>query len=836
MASYTQNPDYQTYKVDPYQLPAQQIVQAIQTRNSYWDAGASQLKNAYSNFLNLDLTRKDNRDKLDGLMQSANGQLKKSTQTDLSLSGNVNDAMSAFDPIVKNDDIMGDNAITKFYKSQMSVAESYRNKDNGKGYSDMNVKYLMQGLQDYATDPNAGNNGNWRKYYNERKEYSPFHDVGAEVHGLLKDFKPTVFTRNEAVLDSKGIPTGYLRKVVDKEQTATELNSYLESNLSDAAKQQMRINGSVMYNKNYAALGTQLYNDNTERIGTINKQISTLTADLKNPKASDVEKKTIQDQIDGYNSQISDYQDQNKKMKSGDFGFIKDNYDQYAGAIYGRSYLKGVALSNQRKLEVSDTLSPDEVALTNLREANKIGLEKAREEFQAKENDKDRAIALLKIAATKKAALKPGLDEFGNPVLNEIPTVLTPKTGDESAETSVDYTKWLQDKVDTQKSKDAATLDWTTYINDKAKQDGIDIKDKIQVDRYISTFEKNNPNDPTYLSYKTKVEDDDFKMKALDWLGNKVESKIKSDNSIDIQKVIEESKKYNTNIQNMVKSIIDGKIDLTNQSTTDNVPLDVEKSSRGRNGFFIHFKNPKDKTMFLDSNDWLTANNIANKVGDDLEKKREASLSTEYDRFKGYREFTNTENPGYKVIQDNVEKKLGVGDKDITVRGIDRDGNVYVQLNSVDPKVIDKFGAGLKRLNVFAKTDAEAWKKDRGMYVIGNPNLVGVKLNTISDPKISLLKSMAELEANEDPNKNSYFQQPADWPLKLGNEYYKFEMHYVDGKEHWFPIHAKSGVKLQEENGGYNTIEQAASELSNPDAQNTIRKIILAKKPDYKFE
>jgi len=53
MASYLQNPDYQTYKVDPYQIPAQQIVQAIQTRNNYWDAGASQLKNAYQNFLNL---------------------------------------------------------------------------------------------------------------------------------------------------------------------------------------------------------------------------------------------------------------------------------------------------------------------------------------------------------------------------------------------------------------------------------------------------------------------------------------------------------------------------------------------------------------------------------------------------------------------------------------------------------------------------------------------------------------------------------------------------------------------------------------------------------------
>jgi hypothetical protein len=821
MATYTQGNDYQTYQVNPYQLPTQQIVQAIQTRNQYWDIGASQLKNTYQNYLNLDLTRKDNKDKLDSLMQTANNQLKQSTRADLSIAGNVNDAMTAFEPIYKNDDIMGDNTITKHYKNQLAVADSYRTRDNGKGYSDLNVRYLQGKLQDYANDPLGGTSSNWRKYYNQKANYTPFHDVGAETHALLKDYKPTVYTKSEPILDKQGKPTGYFRKVVDKEQTQAELNSYLQSNLSDEAKNQMRINGSVLFNKDYGAIGKQIYYDNSGRINTINKQLSKLSTDLLSPKASSEEKAQIQSQIDGLNSDLSDYKDQNGKIKSGDFSFIKDNYETYAGSTYAKSYVSGVASANARKLEFSDTLSADEVALTVLRESNKFKIEQMREDFQSEQNNLDRQIALLKI---KNTAIKPGLKPDGTPDPNTIPSELLPKQADETGNVKQDYLNWEKERTDNKRAQLEATDSWKDYVTLKASQSGINTKDKVALDRYIETFEKNNPEDPTYKSYKSKVESYEFKNKTLEYIGNKVNDQLNTDYKNKIDSVKSQAAKYGKNVQELVDASVNGTLFIPTAGLPTN--------SYGDLGNF-RTVSIKGKDKVVSYNDIKTVVSLVGPLSEDIQSKREALLSGEYTRFQGYREFTDKENVGFKKVQDNATRSLGMKDADITIRGYDRQGRLYVQLNNETKR--NDLVKSLSRLNQGLLNPTEAYKADKDLFVIGRSSMLGFKLNTVSDPKIQALKDIAEFEAEKDPHKNSYFVQPKDWPLQLGEQYYKFEMHYVDGKQYWYPIHLKSGVKLREENGGYETLEQAAAELSNKDNQKTIRQIILSKKPDFKF-
>lgn len=848
MASYTQGNDYQTYQVDPYKLPAQQIVQAIQTRDAYWDAGASQLKNAYENYLNLDLTRKDNKDQLDNMMTGVNNQLKKSAQSDLSIAGNVSDAMSSFEPIYKNDNIMGDNALTKHYRSQLAMADSYRQKDNGKEYSDTNVKYLMQGLQDYASDPSANN---WRKYFNERREYSPFHDVGAETHQLLKDFKPTTYTKTEAILDSNGVPTGYLRKVVDKEQSDQELNSYLQSNLSDAAKQQMKINGSVLYNRNYAQVGQQVYSDNSDRISTYNRQIDRLNVDIKNPKATTAEKAAIQMQIDGYNSEIDDYKSQNNKMKSGDYGFIKDNYDAYAGAAYSKAYIRGVASSNARVLDRSQTISPDEVALTHLREADKFSMELQREGFQAKENSLDREVARERIAATKKSTHKPGLDENGNIIPSEVPSMPWTKTGDESADQTTDYTNWLKDKQDTKDSQDTAVKGWNDYITNKARDAGIDISNKTSMDQYKSTFETNNPNDPTFLSYKNKVEDDNFRIKALDWMGHKADDQINQEYKDKINDVLEEGKEAGPGVVKALQAMLqssDFKAIKGGENTYRSggfgqkfiyTPITVQANGKT---FDISHEDMEKANDIIESKS--TSNSLSNAINGksgllaDIDGRRKEILSADYSRFKGYREFTDVANAGFNKLQKNVDSKLGVDDKAVSIRGFDREGNIYIKLNSADPKVLGKFQAGMQAWNGYGEnkmTLDQSYRKDKQLFIMHDADKLGFNLNSISDPKIDLLKGLATIQEERNPKQNTYFNQPNDWPMKIGDEYYKFEMHYVDGKEHWFPIHVGSEVKFREQVGGYDTPEQAVAELGNKDSQQMIKKYILSKKPDYKF-
>src|SRR5580704_993208 len=170
MASYQQNYDPQSYVTTPYQLPIQAMTQALQTRNDYWDSAASNLRNVYQNYLGLQLSRSDNQQTLNGLMENVTDNLKQASKTDLSIGDNYGKAMAIFNPITQNSNIMGDNSITKHYQQEMATAQLYRQQNGGKAYSDTNVRDLTNHLEDFVKDPNASN---WRQYYANRAYYTP---------------------------------------------------------------------------------------------------------------------------------------------------------------------------------------------------------------------------------------------------------------------------------------------------------------------------------------------------------------------------------------------------------------------------------------------------------------------------------------------------------------------------------------------------------------------------------------------------------------------------------------------------------------------------------------
>lgn len=421
MATYTQRPDYQTYVSSPYNLPVQQIVQAIDTRNRYWDSSASQIKNAYQQYLNLNLTHQSNKDNLNGLMKGVNEGLKKVTQSDLSIASNLGEAMQIFDPITNGKtevsrNILGDSAITKHYESQMQLAESFRLKDNGKEYSPTNISYMMQGLDRFSKDKP----GNWKEHYSTRRSYTPFYDVQAEVRDLMKNFKPNITSSTVPDIDPKtGQPKSfYLISKTDKSAYEKQLKAYLGANLSDRAKTQLSINGAVSYYDNPSVLANDYSEYNRARMTGLKQDIEALQGVVKGS--------TNQQLIDAANTQISSLQnalddatDEDTKLKAGDSDFFKRNIDRIAGSIYSDKYIKNLAKANER-IDVDISYKPDQAALRWFSEEQENKRFNRRLEFDAFENQADRDLRLRIAQMTK---------EGNNPTPGFLPST---QTADES--------------------------------------------------------------------------------------------------------------------------------------------------------------------------------------------------------------------------------------------------------------------------------------------------------------------------------------------------------------------------------------------------------------------
>ena len=183
MATYLQRFDPNTYNVKPYETPIKEIASAISQRSSYWLEGAMQVKSAYEQAADLDLSRSDNKQVLNDFMVSAEQKIKEISRTDLSISNNVKAGIDIFKPLYQDEALMGDDQLTRFYKSQEQLAQNARVKDGGKEFSNLNLNYMREKYQDFINDPSRDN---WRKHYGERRGYTPYYDYSTELEDITK--------------------------------------------------------------------------------------------------------------------------------------------------------------------------------------------------------------------------------------------------------------------------------------------------------------------------------------------------------------------------------------------------------------------------------------------------------------------------------------------------------------------------------------------------------------------------------------------------------------------------------------------------------------------------
>lgn len=853
MASYQQGNDYQTYQSNPYQMPTQQIIAAVQQRNQYWDSAASNLKSAYQNYLGLDLTRADNHEKLNQLMQGVNENLAKVSKTDLSLGENYGKALDIFDPIIKDDNIMGDNAITKHYKQEFGTAQSYRIKDNGKEYSDTNVQDLSNHLKDFAQDPNAAN---WRQHYSTRAFYTPYTDVSAEVRQVAKDFKPdTKSLSTPMFIDPKtgqittnggggGLDsmTGRILTQTDKSILSSQYRAFMDAHLSDKAKNQLGIEGRVKYHDNPGALVQDYSAYNQNKMDNYKEEIERLKGVVSN--ATPAQKEVLTDQINRYEGQIKDLNIENTKMKAGDLSNVTPYKDRIGAAIHTNNYLDYLSkASAQRNIDIKYT--PDQVWKTMYQEDNENKRFNVAKQLQwdiAMEHNKTQLILKGMGKDGKLIAPLSGIPGYG------------------IADTTND-TNFGQDEYNKLQQGSAADFSKSVdQFNKKVAVDtGIDPNDtkvpQAQRDAAVQQF-FSNPNN----AYDKKQYYEAAQKRSLDQA---------IFNSVD-QYVNDNLKNQHPGIFNYKKDIING---ISQGQSVRLIPVDGKSSPISMNLSADDIKqlvNNQHPTMKLDNHETtssiftgpgmsgapVTTNERVITMGGrqykynmgilgetlnkleqgsvDFDKTKKELLNQQMTRISGIENlYQNDKNPYYNAVHQLVARAvIGSGSiikpEDIVLTQKDKTGGIYFKVQG-DSK-IDRSDVQLK----VEQAKGRYIKADDQYYIPGDRFGELSKQNSFTDPKLAQIQTLVDFRSSANPNDR--FSTP---PVTWGNRNFSFKVDIQDGHPVYRIVDPVSTASFGSTTQGvpYNTLEEAAARanflgtLTNDQYTNLVRTI--GNVPDY---
>lgn len=356
---YTGN-DYQSISnFRPYVLPVNDIFKAIQAQNMYWDQGASRVKSVYDNALDLRLSLEPNKQLRKQFMDSSEKQLDKLSSMDLSDPSVQRQGFNIFKPLFQDEGIVYDDLMTRHYDKVRNDALGFRQSNNGKEYSDINLSYAMDGYNEFVSskDRMAG-----KKFYQNRREYTPYYDYTEDFAKALKGCNPSSVETGSPIYGDKGTMTGYTKDQYVKSLSVEQARGCIEAGLSPNAARQLQIEGAVSY-KNHPDV---LASDTASYLSTVSGNLSSQLQSLAGKKAAlssskdytEDQKKLMSSQYDEAIRNISDEIDKTNhsvnKLNNGDYSDLKENFDSYAGSVYSwkKLYRKALASSFQEQKEI----------------------------------------------------------------------------------------------------------------------------------------------------------------------------------------------------------------------------------------------------------------------------------------------------------------------------------------------------------------------------------------------------------------------------------------------------------------------------------------------------
>jgi hypothetical protein len=321
----------------------------LKRKESQYEQGFAQLNNQYS-LINREVTHSSNAAIRDQFLNNAKTSLKNLSSVDLSDSQNVNAAVNVFKPFYSNTNVIGDQAITAHWNQQVAIGNSLRLKDGGKEFSEDNINYIMQQKKAFAADDPSSVN----EYAASKRYYTPYYDWNKEVKEAMKDFKPT-HTKIEKL---NGM---YTKTVDDQSWNKLEIAQYLNSVLSDKAKQQMRIEGAVRLGDNPKFLVQNYLETEAADLPHITGLIDKIDVDLKSEKdpAKIAELKRNRDYYDDQRAEITNNL---KSLRGGDMSFLKKNSEPIAFKSYYNAQVGKLAGGYSHK-DIEQTIGYDQVAM-----------------------------------------------------------------------------------------------------------------------------------------------------------------------------------------------------------------------------------------------------------------------------------------------------------------------------------------------------------------------------------------------------------------------------------------------------------------------------------------
>lgn len=127
------------------------LTTVLGTKQEQYDKGFEMFKSQLAKISDLDLTNPENQEQYKYALEKIQGEIKKVAATDLSNPQNIDQALSLFDPIINDKDIINDYTKTTKIKTELAKAEQFRNSrkpEERAMYNPYSVQELSFALED----------------------------------------------------------------------------------------------------------------------------------------------------------------------------------------------------------------------------------------------------------------------------------------------------------------------------------------------------------------------------------------------------------------------------------------------------------------------------------------------------------------------------------------------------------------------------------------------------------------------------------------------------------------------------------------------------------------
>lgn len=353
-------------------------------------SNVAKVKSRYEDLLGMGLTTNKSKETLSSFMKDAEKNLEKVSGMDMLIYDNAKQALDIFKPLTDPNGeysyIMGDHAYTQKVKNTLSQIESSKFKDKGGEYNQPLEEILNSKLNVFSK---SNNPEDWKYFYANTEEYIPGYDYREEKAKVDENFLKLI---GEGYTQEKSLGNGYMQVIKDKSVYADKYREYLEANLSQKAKDQMKLESKADYWKTMSALSfttdpqkqQELRSTlTTKYVNEFQKDIDdrlNIAKDLKNKlelykKLSSPNNegiiKTLNDQLQTIDSRIKDLS--SKKITSKDVETLLDQKNWALGEDQYSNYFldkKLTALANaEAMVRGEDKLETDQ-AYWNLKNLN----------------------------------------------------------------------------------------------------------------------------------------------------------------------------------------------------------------------------------------------------------------------------------------------------------------------------------------------------------------------------------------------------------------------------------------------------------------------------------